>query len=59
MTSASKSLPSAWHMELHKRLADAEEILAWMEIDLDSSLHFTRELLLVTNKRIASLSLTT
>ncbi|HEU0188136.1 MAG TPA: ABC transporter ATP-binding protein [Gallionellaceae bacterium] len=50
-------MPSAWREELEKRLADAEEILAWMEIDLDARLYFTCELLVVTNKRIAALSI--
>lgn len=48
----SKSLPSPWQEDLIAQLADAEEILAWMEIDLDARLHFTREIVVVTNRRI-------
>ena len=50
--SSGKLPPSPWHEDLLSQLIDAEEVLAWVEIDLDSKLHFTRELVLITNRRV-------
>jgi len=47
-----KNLPGTWRAEVESQLADAEEILAWLEVDLDARLHFTPGLLLVTNLRL-------
>jgi len=49
---AGKSLPDIWRAELEPQLADEEEVLAWLEVDLDARLHFTRCLVVVTNHRL-------
>ncbi len=49
---AGKSLPDIWRAELEPQLADEEEVLAWLELDLDAQLHFTRGLVVVTNHRL-------
>ncbi len=47
-----KYLPDTWRAEVEPQLADQEQILAWLEVDLDARLHFTPGLLLVTNLRL-------
>ncbi|HUX65072.1 MAG TPA: ABC transporter ATP-binding protein [Sulfuricella sp.] len=47
-----KSLPDTWRAEVESQLANEEEILAWLEIDLDVRLHFTLGLVVVTNRRL-------
>ena len=47
-----KSLPAEWELVLQPQLADAEELHAWLEINLDARLHFTEHLLLLTNQRL-------
>ena len=47
-----KSLPDTWRAEVESQLANEEEILAWLEIDLDVRLHFTQGLVVVTNRRL-------
>ena len=37
---------------VHPQLTDAEELHAWLEINLDARLHFTEHLLVVTNQRL-------
>ena len=49
---AGKSLPDTWRAEVESQLANEEEILAWLEIDLDARLHFTQGLVVVTNRRL-------
>jgi len=49
---AASTLPEAWHTEALAQLADGEEILAWLEVDLDVRLHFTRGLVAVTERRL-------
>ncbi len=49
-----KPLPDAWRAEVEPRLADEEEVLAWLEIDLDVRLHFTQGLVVVTSRRLLS-----
>ena len=51
-TSSAVSLPESRRAELEKQLADNERLMAWMEGDLDASLHFTQYLLVVSNTRI-------
>jgi len=53
------TLPDAWRASVASRLADAkiagdEEILGWLEINLDARLHFSPGLLLLTNQRLLS-----
>ncbi|MDZ7654937.1 MAG: ABC transporter transmembrane domain-containing protein [Sulfurimicrobium sp.] len=50
--SGAQHLPGAWRTEVESQLSGNEEILAWMEVDLDARLHFSPGLLLVTNHRI-------
>ncbi|MBZ0095328.1 MAG: ABC transporter ATP-binding protein/permease [Sulfuricella sp.] len=47
-----KSLPDAWRAEVESQLANEEEILAWLEVDLDVRLHFTQGLVVVTDRRL-------
>jgi len=47
-----KSLPDAWRAEVESQLANEEKILAWLSIDLDARLHFTRGLIVVTSHRL-------
>ncbi len=47
-----KPLPDAWHTAVQARLSDGETIHAWLETDLDVQLNFTRQLLLLTNRRL-------
>ena len=53
-TSSGKPLPEAFDTEASKQLSDNEHITAWMEGDLNNNLHFTRYLLVVSNKKIFS-----
>ncbi|MBU6491486.1 MAG: ABC transporter ATP-binding protein [Burkholderiales bacterium] len=46
------SIPLAWRHEVAAQLADGERILAWLELDVDRRLHFTRGLLIVTDVRL-------
>ena len=46
------SLPDTWRTEAASQLADGEEILAWLEVDLDARLHFTRGLVAITERRL-------
>ncbi|MBU1978302.1 MAG: ABC transporter ATP-binding protein/permease [Gammaproteobacteria bacterium] len=45
-------MPDTWRAEVESQLANEEEILAWLEIDLDVRLHFTQGLVVVTNRRL-------
>lgn len=53
-TSATKHLPDPWRTEVEPHLADQENILAWLEVDLDTRLHFIHGLVVVTNRRLLS-----
>lgn len=48
----SDSLPTAWLMQLEPLLNPAEEVLAWMELDLTDRLFFSTGVLLATNRRL-------
>ena len=50
-----KHLPDAWHAIVQSQLCDAEEIKAWLEVNLDAHLHFANSLLVITNRRLFSL----
>lgn len=45
-------LPLSWTDEITAQLIDQETILAWLPIDLDTQLHFSAGLIVVTNKRL-------
>ncbi len=47
-----KPLPDAWRAEVELQLTNEEEVLAWLEIDLDVRLHFTQGLVVVTDRRL-------
>jgi ATP-binding cassette subfamily B protein len=49
-----RSLPDVWRKAAAEQLAAGETVLAWFEPDLDSQLHFARELIVVTDRRILS-----
>jgi ATP-binding cassette subfamily B protein len=46
------ALPEAWRAQVDLRLEPAEQVLAWLEIDLTERLHFAQGLLLATNRRL-------
>ncbi|AMP00950.1 ABC transporter family protein [Collimonas arenae] len=45
-------MPESLRADVTSQLAPQEEILAFLEVDLDASLHFTRGLVIVTNHRV-------
>jgi ATP-binding cassette subfamily B protein len=49
-------LPEARRAEVAQQLAENEQLVTWMEGDLDANLHFARFLLLVSNARILAKS---
>jgi ATP-binding cassette, subfamily B, bacterial len=51
-TSQSSTLPELWRDEATARMSAGENVLAWLEVDLDSRLHFTRGMVIVTDQRI-------
>ena len=48
------TLPVAWQARANTSLNDSEEVIAWLEINLDASLHFKKSLLIATNQRLVS-----
>jgi ATP-binding cassette subfamily B protein len=51
------AIPGVWHTAVQPQLADTEEIHAWLEIDLDARLHFKKNLLIITNRRLLAFDL--
>jgi len=51
-------LPEAWRDAVRAELAFGEIVLAWFEPDLDSRLRFSRELVVVTDRRVLTSGLT-
>ncbi len=47
-----RPVPETWRAELESRLETGEEILAWMELDLDDRLQFTQGLIAATDRRL-------
>ena len=47
-----RSLPDAWRDGVRSQLTDSEEVLSWLVLDLDATLHFTQGLVVVTDRRI-------
>ena len=45
-------LPPLWHSDVQSQLVSGESILGWLELDLDSRLHFARTLLIATRDRL-------
>ena len=52
LNSSLNTLPQAWADALLSQLADEENILAWLRIDLNTQLHFSEGLVVVTNQRL-------
>ena len=48
----SKPLPNDWQSLVEAQLSATETVLGWLEINLDSILHFKKSLLLISNQRL-------
>ncbi|MDD5240266.1 MAG: ABC transporter ATP-binding protein [Sulfuricella sp.] len=51
-TPPGRLLPDKWRAEVELQLADKEEVLAWLEVDLDARLHFAQGMVVVTDRRL-------
>ncbi|MFZ1181226.1 MAG: ABC transporter ATP-binding protein [Herbaspirillum sp.] len=49
---AHSGLPTHWRTQIQARLAPDENIVAWLELDLDTALRFTPGLVLLTDRRL-------
>jgi ATP-binding cassette subfamily B protein len=47
-------MPFYWKAHALAQLAPEENVLAWLEVDLDTQLHFSNGLLIVTDQRVLS-----
>lgn len=47
-------LPEHWRTAVQSQLATGESVRGWLELDLDSRLHFARTLLVLTGQRLLS-----
>ncbi|MCE5181172.1 MAG: ABC transporter ATP-binding protein/permease [Betaproteobacteria bacterium] len=47
-----KPLPDSWRAEVESQLRDKEEVLAWLEVDLDTRLHFMQSMVVITDRRL-------
>ena len=45
-------LPAFWREELQLQLSSQENVLAWLEVDLDATLYFAQGLLVLTSQRL-------
>ena len=45
-------VPASWRGELQLQLASEENVLAWLEVDLDARLYFANSLLVLTGERL-------
>ena len=45
-------LPAFWREDLQRQLSSDENVLAWLEVDLDAALYFGRGLLALTSQRL-------
>ena len=45
-------LPAFWREDLQRQLTSNENVLAWLEVDLDAALYFGRGLLALTSERL-------
>ncbi len=45
-------LPASWREDLLLQLSSEENVLAWLEVDLDGALYFARGLLVLTHQRL-------
>ncbi|MEF8733470.1 MAG: ABC transporter ATP-binding protein [Candidatus Accumulibacter meliphilus] len=53
---AASPLPLAWSASVQAQMVADEQVLAWLEIDLDASLRFAAGLILVSNTRLLAMS---
>ncbi|MDP1956697.1 MAG: ABC transporter, partial [Rhodocyclaceae bacterium] len=51
---APDTLPEAWRGQLPARLESGEQLIAWLEIDLDDRLDFRPGLVALTNLRLVA-----
>jgi len=51
-TSSQIPLPEAWQPVVEAQLVKEEKVLAWLEIDLNTSLHFGKGLIVLTDRRL-------
>ena len=49
-------LPPVWNQQVGTQLTDDETVLAWLEIDLNAQLRFTRGLVVLTNQHLLAKS---
>ena len=49
---APANFPSDWHEQIERVLTNHEQIIAWLETDLDQQLYFSSGLIVLTNRRI-------
>ncbi|MEY2810497.1 MAG: hypothetical protein RLZ66_2008, partial [Pseudomonadota bacterium] len=47
-------LPEGWRSSVQTQLSPQENVLAWLEVDLNAQLHFDSSLLIVTDRRLFS-----
>ncbi|MEN9688334.1 MAG: hypothetical protein RI998_331 [Pseudomonadota bacterium] len=45
-------LPASWREDLQLQLSSQENVLAWLEVDLDAQLYFAQGLLVLTSQRL-------
>ena len=55
-TLASPALPPHWLTAVQTHLPASETVLAWLELNLDERLHFSRSVLLLTGQRLLCLT---
>ena len=53
-----RSLPAEWEVAAQGQLAPGEQVLAWLETDLDQRLRYARGVVLLTDGRLLSASTT-
>ncbi|OIQ79348.1 putative ABC transporter ATP-binding protein [mine drainage metagenome] len=46
------ALPDPWRHEAELRLRSGENVLAWLEVDLNAQLHFSPGLVIITDQRV-------
>lgn len=51
------AVPNFWQTALHPQLADGEQVVFWLEIDLNRQLRFSRGLLVLTGQRLLTLTM--
>ena len=44
-------LPSPWHESVRSQLLPGEQLLAWLDPDLNEELHYARSLIVLTDRR--------